>query len=214
MIWRVPGSTSLVIAPSQRQSAELVRRLRTFLVLAGEKLKVDNTYSVEIAGSGSRCIALPGSDDSTIRGLSITGDCTIDEAARVSEEIFHTVRPMLIRYSKQNRFMVISTAWLKDGEFYRIWSDPALSQDWRRIQARVEDCSYLDQATLDAERRALGDKAFKREYLSIFGDAEELFFNLASIEAAAGTVSVPVPPPTAPDDDPIVETTPLFRSVA
>jgi hypothetical protein len=213
MILQAAGSTSLAIAPSQRQSAELVRRLRGFLLKAGEKLKVDNTFSVETL-SGSRCLALPGSDDGSIRGLTVTGLLVIDEAARVTQNIFHAVRPMLIRHNKRNRLMVISTAWLKEGDFYSIWTegDP---RDWLKIRANVNECSYIDQVTLEAERRALGDKAFRREYLSEFGAVQETFFNLDSIEAAAGGLTIPVPPttPLPPDHDPVVQTAQLFRAI-
>src|SRR5580704_16107670 len=47
MLWRQPGSTSLVLAPTLRQSSELIRNLRGRLMTAGEKLSVDNTFSVE-----------------------------------------------------------------------------------------------------------------------------------------------------------------------
>jgi len=74
--------------PTQRQSAEGVRRVRQYLLKAGAKFKSDNAFSLELEG-GSRVLALPGSDDSGIRGLSINGVLVLDEAARVSDELFN-----------------------------------------------------------------------------------------------------------------------------
>src|SRR6516225_831989 len=47
MLWRRPASTNLVLAPTLRQSSELIRNLRGWLMAVGEKLPVDNTFSVE-----------------------------------------------------------------------------------------------------------------------------------------------------------------------
>src|SRR5829696_4070165 len=65
-----PGSTSVVVAPTQRQAAEAVRRCRRILMKAGAGLAVDNAFSIEVR-EGGRIIALPGADDSAVRGLSI-----------------------------------------------------------------------------------------------------------------------------------------------
>ena len=46
MIWRRPTSTNLVLAPTQRQSAELIRNLRGRLLAAGERLTVDNAFAL------------------------------------------------------------------------------------------------------------------------------------------------------------------------
>ena len=109
------------MAPTLRQSSELIRNLRGWLVAAGEKLAVDNTFSVELT-NGSRCLAMPGSDDASIRGLSIDGDLVVDEAARVSDALYEAARPMLIRHAQTARLILLSTAWAKQGFFYRTWT--------------------------------------------------------------------------------------------
>src|SRR4051794_26784660 len=43
-----PGSTSVVIAPTQRQAAEAVRRCRRMLLKASSVLTVDNAFSIEV----------------------------------------------------------------------------------------------------------------------------------------------------------------------
>ena len=48
MVWRREGSTSLILAPTLRQSSELIRNLRGRLLSVGQKLSVDNTFSIEL----------------------------------------------------------------------------------------------------------------------------------------------------------------------
>ena len=54
MTWRQPGSTSLVLAPTLRQSSELIRNLRGRLLAAGERLTVDNVFAIELATGRGR----------------------------------------------------------------------------------------------------------------------------------------------------------------
>ena len=79
-------STSLVLSPTQRQSAEFVRRARGFLVKAGSKLTADNAFSLQLE-NGARLLGLPGENDASIRGLSIDGMLIVDEAARVQDAL-------------------------------------------------------------------------------------------------------------------------------
>jgi hypothetical protein len=98
MVWRRAGSTSVVLAPTLRQSSELIRNLRSQLLAANEQLSVDNTFSLELL-NGSRALALPGADDASIRGLSIDGDLVVDEAARVNDALYEAATPMRSSFS-------------------------------------------------------------------------------------------------------------------
>src|SRR5215208_2475430 len=66
-----PGGLSVIACPSQRQSAEAVRRIRDILIAVGAEFRTDNVYALELK-NGSRVLALPSSDDS-IRGLTVDG---------------------------------------------------------------------------------------------------------------------------------------------
>src|SRR3984957_9863379 len=131
MTWRQPGSTSLILAPTLRQSSELIRNLRGRLLAAREGLTVDNVFAIELANE-SRALALPGADDASIRGLSIDGDCVVDEAARVNDALYEAARPMLIRHVATARLILLSTAWARTGFFHKIWSEGD-STDWLKI---------------------------------------------------------------------------------
>ena len=203
MIHRAPGSTSLVLAPTQKQSAEFVRRLREHLLKSNRKLIVDNTFGVEI-DNGSRCLALPGQDDAGIRGLTISGgDLVIDEAARVDDRLYDAARPMLIRYAKTARLMLLSTAWAKDGFFYRVWSegDP---RDWIKIEAKVDECSHIAPEDIERERRAMPATVFAREYMNQFDSLESRFFSTDAIAAAFGGDLGPTPGSEDGGDDPVL----------
>ncbi|HZZ21934.1 MAG TPA: hypothetical protein VFE60_04850 [Roseiarcus sp.] len=208
MLWRQPGSTSLTLAPTLRQSSELIRNLRGRLLAAGERLTVDNVFAIELA-NGSRALALPGADDASIRGLSIDGDCVVDEAARVSDALYEAARPMLIRHVTTARLILLSTAWARTGFFHKIWSEGD-SRDWLKIEARVDECRHISQADLDRERRSMPASAFAREYENVFDSLEARFFDADVIAAAFGAVSSPTPPIPEGDLDPIITCTPAF----
>ena len=90
-----PESLTLVISPSARQSGEFVRKAARFL----EKLKIqpkgdgDNEMSL-LLPNRSRIVGLPG-NEVTVRGFSAVSLMLIDEAARVNDEMYRAVRPML-----------------------------------------------------------------------------------------------------------------------
>jgi hypothetical protein len=208
MLWRRPASTSLVLAPTLRQSSELIRNLRGRLLAAGERLTVDNVFALELA-NGSRALALPGADDASIRGLSIDGDCVVDEAARVSDALYEAARPMLIRHVATARLILLSTAWARMGFFYRIWSEGD-ARDWLKIEASVDECQHISKADLERERRSMPASAFAREYENVFDSLEERFFTADVIAAAFGAVISPTPPTPEGDPDPIITRTPAF----
>jgi hypothetical protein len=182
-------TTSLILCPTQGQSAEGVRRVRQYLLKAGAKFKSDNAFSLELEG-GSRVLALPGSDDSGIRGLSINGVLVLDEAARVSDELFNASLPMVLRYAKTARVLVASTAWAAQGFFYRLWTE---GEGWIKVCADIHECSHLTPEDIERERRSMPAAAFRREYLCEFDQTETRFFNPESINRMFGLDDVLVP---------------------
>jgi hypothetical protein len=210
MLWRKPASTSLVLAPTLRQSSELIRNLRGHLMTAGQKLAVDNTFSVELM-NGSRCLAMPGSDDASIRGLAIDGDLVVDEGARVTDALYEAAQPMLIRHVQTARLILLSTAWARQGFFYRIWSegDP---HDWLKIEATVDECRHISMSDLERERRSMSPSSFAREYMNTFDSIESRFFTPEMVTAMFGGAPVPAPPPEDDDLDHAVSRSPAFPS--
>ncbi len=156
-----PGSLSVFAAPSQRQSAEAVRRVRTYLATAGVKVSTANVFGLETE-TGARVMALPGSDDS-VRGLSVDAVVAADEAARLTPELLAALRPMRARHSRTSRLMMLSTAWTTTDPFWQVWADVA-DTSWVRIRATADTIARYSPDFLGAEERALGRRAFRREY--------------------------------------------------
>ena len=114
-----PGSVSVVACPAQRQSAELLRKVREMVLKGGAKLTSDNVYGIELA-NGSRGLALPGSEES-IRGLTVDGWIVVDEAAYVQDDnMIAALRPMRAQ-RPEARFVMLSTANSRTDPFWSAW---------------------------------------------------------------------------------------------
>ena len=184
----VPGSLSVVACPAHRQSAEAVRRVREAVIKAGSKLEVNNVYGLELT-NGSRVLALPGSDDS-IRGLTVDAWIVADEAARLSNDLIAALRPMRAR-RPEARFAMLSTAWSRTDPFWMAWEsdDPS----WMRLKATADTIQY-EPKFLAEERVAMGEEAFKREYLGIPMGGQASPFTWELYERAT-QVHMPLVPP-------------------
>ena len=184
-----PGSLSVVACPRQQQSAEAIRKVREMVLIAGAKLVTDNVYGIEL-NTGSRVLALPGSDDS-IRGPTVDAWIVVDEAARVSKQLVDALRPMRAR-CPHARLVMLSTAWSRTDQFWSAWvsDDPS----WLRLQATVDKYPDLLPADfLESERRQ-GEDYYNREYLGIPSGGHMSPFTWDMYERAIH-VHVPTVPP-------------------
>jgi hypothetical protein len=192
-----PGSLSVIACPAQRQSAEAVRRVKGVVVKAGGKFASDNVFALEL-DNGSRVLALPSGDD-TVRGLTVDAWIVADEAARLNEELIAALRPMRAR-RPQARFAMLSTAWSRTDPFWTVWAgdDPS----WIRLRATADSDDTLFTAEfLEAEWRALGEHAFKREYCGVPGGSEASLFPWELFDRATQT------------DGPVLPAGPAFQPV-
>jgi hypothetical protein len=169
----------LLIAPAQRQSSELFRKVREVYGALPDVPRIvqESALRMEL-GNGSRIIALPGTEG-TIRGYSGAKTVIIDEASRVDDALFAAVRPMLA--TTQGRFVALTTPYGKRGWFYESW---AHGEGWHRTKITAEDCPRIDPDWLAEERRLVGDWQFRQEYMCEFVDTDEQFFASDLVEAA------------------------------
>jgi hypothetical protein len=197
---------NVIACPTQRQSAEAVRRVKEILLQLGVKLKTDNVYGLEL-DNATRVLALPGSDDS-IRGLTVDGWIIADEAARLPESLIAALRPMRARRPKA-RFAMLSTAWSRTDPFWTVWDngDPS----WLRLKATIDVFALYSAEYLDQERQALGEAAFKREYLGVPAGENvspfswDLYDRATTIRiplVPAGPAFTPKPKPPVPAPNP------------
>ena len=206
-----PNSLSVVICPSQRQSAEAVRRVKEGLSKTDTKLKSDNVYGLELE-NGARVLALPGNDES-VRGLTVDGWIIADEAARLTDDLIAAVRPMRARQPKA-RLAMLSTAWSRTDPFWTAWAsdDPS----WIRLQATADiDATPFAEGFLEQERQALGEDNFKREYLGIPAGGHTSPFTWEMYERATQIHQPLVPPGRAfmPAEEPPVPIANPFRNL-
>src|SRR3954454_18758948 len=183
-----PGGLSVVACPTQRQSAEAVRKVREILGRVGGEFSTVNVYGLELK-NGSRVLALPGSDDS-IRGLTVDGWIVADEASRLTNDLISALHPMRAR-RPYARFAMLSTAWSRTDPFWTAWANG--SPSWLRLRATAEDEGLFSPEFLEQQRIDLGPAAFDREYLGIPSGAQVSPFGWDLYERATH-IQVPLVP--------------------
>ena len=174
-----PGSLTLLLAPAWRQSSELFRKLTDGYNALGQPVpaKSATATSLELV-NGSRVVSLPG-QEGTIRGFSGVDLLVIDEAARVPDELYLSVRPMLA--VSGGRLVALTTPWGRRGWFYEAWHS---SEDWQRVRVTALDVPRITADFLAEERRNMPRQWFDSEYMCLFTDTVEQLFSSEDIEAA------------------------------
>jgi hypothetical protein len=175
-----PGSLTLIVSPSQRQSGETFKRLMAL----HQKLKDVPELVAESAlraqyANGSRVIALPGSERTT-RGYTRASLVIIDEAARTEEALLAALRPTMA--TVDGSLIALSTPFGKRGWFYTAWVEGG--DDWTRVRVPASACPRLTESFLAEERRALGPLRYSEEYELAFVDDETAVFPTAIIDRA------------------------------
>jgi hypothetical protein len=169
----------LIVAPAQRQSVELFRKVRDTYNAQEDAPKIVNESTLRMEmDNGSRIIALPGTE-ATIRGYSAPKLVLVDEASRVEDSLFTGLRPMLA--TNQGRMVLLTTPYGKRGFFYEAW---AHGEGWKRTRITADQCPRIDPEWLAEERKIIGEWQYRQEYLCEFVDTDESFFSSDLIEAA------------------------------
>ena len=198
-----PKSLILLISPTERQSIELMKKIDDFMKSDPQQLglKVDNTFEKEFWNK-SRIVALPGSEKS-VRGFSAPSMIIIDEASRVTDEMFYALRPMMSGEDTHTELILMSTPFGKRGFFYQSW---LAAHRWKRIEVSgrtdIPEETYRKEKAregilawysprhtkdfLEEEKEAMGDWWFQQEYLCKFVEAQDNVFSYEDIMAAMG----------------------------
>lgn len=176
-----PRSLVLLLSPTLRQSGELFAKTRAVLPIRPEK---ESALSLEMA-NGSRVVSLPGTEK-TVRGFSGVDLLIVDEAARVEDALVAAIRPMLAVSS--GKLVMLSTPWGKRGTFFREWTE---GEGWERYRITAEQCPRISVDFLEEERRNLGDRWFKQEYMCSFEETEDSVF-------ASDAIAMAIDPTIAP----------------
>jgi Terminase large subunit, T4likevirus-type, N-terminal len=174
-----PCSPVLLLSPSLRQSGELFRKVLSLFVALGRPggVAAQSALRLELP-NGSRVVSLPG-DEKNIRGFSGVALLVIDEAARVLDPLYYAVRPMLA--VSQGRLVALSTPFGKRGWFHDEWHGTGR---WERVKITAEECPRISPTFLAEEKRALGERWFRQEYLCSWEDTIDAVFAWEDIQAA------------------------------
>ena len=167
----VPGSMVLLLSRSHRQSRELFRIVTGFFRRLQSPLRERQTAEELQLANYSRIVCLPCREE-TIRGYSKVSLLIIDEAARVPDDLYRAVSPMLA--VSGGRMVCLSTPYGKRGFFYDAWAKGGA--DWHRIEVPADRISRIKPQVLEQERRHLGEAWYRQEFCCSFEALEGLVY--------------------------------------
>lgn len=175
-------SLTLALSPSLRQSQELFRKVQQQYRALGRPVAAvsETTTHLELA-NGSRIVCLPESEE-TIRGYSGVTLLIIDEAARVADDVYGAVVPML--GTSHGRLIGLSTPWGKMGWWYEAWTQGG--PRWERYEVPItvaEVARRVDPQVLE-DARLRGEWWYGQEYECRFGEREDAAFDFALVQRA------------------------------
>lgn len=216
----IPGSLTLLVSRTLRQSVELLRKVKMFARSMANPVQFarESEMSLETV-DGSRIISLPANPD-TVVGFSAPELIVLDEAARIPDVLYLVLRPMMAM--SRGRLIALSTPWGKRGWFYNAWAGQAtetaldvatvqaLLADlgmtvteadlegeapdafaWERLCVTAPQNPRLSRAYLANERRTIPDLIFRSEWLCEFVDSQDAVFRWEDLQAM---LSDDVPP--------------------
>jgi hypothetical protein len=216
-----PRETVLVFAPSERQAAEFVGRVRnlyeTLSTPPGSSIRATTR---RVLGFYEKLCAEAGKDDyfeqlpdderlgklrlqlangSRLVGLPPKGSTVrgFDAVGLIVIDEAAQVPDELYRTVRPmlavsgGRLIAMTTPFGKRGWFYEEWVS---KRNWFRKEVTARQCPRISAQFLAEELATLGDRWFRQEYLCSFEDAEGQVFQQALIDAAlaAGDGLVPL----------------------
>jgi hypothetical protein len=166
-----PNSLVLLLSPSQRQLAEIFRKVLDIYQALGRPLRAvyKTQLRLELA-NGARVLCLPGREG-TIRSFGGVSLLVLDEAARIPDDLYRSVRPMLA--ASQGRLVALSTPFGQRGWFWQEWQG---SGPWKRVRITWRDCPRITPDFITEETRALGPAWVQQEYECAFNSLEGVVY--------------------------------------
>ncbi len=174
-------SLVLVASPTDRQSAELIRKAAEMVMTLGITPRGDGDNQTSLLfPNGSRIVGLPGME-ATVRGFSAVSLLLIDEASRVDDAMYKALRPMLA--VGHGDMWLMSTPNGKRGFFYECWERDA-TDEWFRVRVPATECARIPAEFLEGERWVIGAQWFAQEYMVEFVDNGTAVFGRDLVERA------------------------------
>ena len=166
----VARSKTVIISPSQRQSSLLLASIEELAAIARVPLRPlpgeDPGFRMPLGD----VIALPGAE-ATTRGFGGVSWLIIDEASRVSDDLFYSVRAFLA--TTNGRISLLSTPFGKRGFFYR--EHEAGRWEVTRVPAML--CPRITPEFLEEQRESMPESWFRQEYCCEFTSVDGAVFD-------------------------------------
>jgi len=177
----------LLLSRALRQSQELFRKVLDVYRALGETVEpeAETALGLELT-NGSRIISLPGKEE-TVRSYSGVRLLVIDEASRVPDALYYSVRPMLA--VSGGKLVCLTTPFGKRGFFYEEWEK---GQGWERTKITADQCPRISKEFLAEELRTIGQWWYEQEYFCQFVETNDQFFSYASIQGAIDPTVAPL----------------------
>jgi hypothetical protein len=167
-----PGSLTLLVSPTLRQSQELFKIVTKLYTRLEAPIAITRASALQVEYvNHSRIVSLPG-EEQNIRGYAGVNLLVCDEAARIEDELYFSVRPMLA--VSGGRLLLLSTPNGKQGAFYNEWDQ---GDGWHRVRVTAESCPRISKAFLEQERAAMGEWWFQQEFFCEFKEASDQVFS-------------------------------------
>mgnify|MGYP004643358965 FL=1 len=172
--------TSLCVSPVLSQSRKMFNDICS---LAQPLVKYSNGSTYEITFlNGSKVLFRSAEQGNTIRGITTSGICIIDEAAYIQDDVMYSIiMPTTTVYNAD--IFIFSTPRNKQGFFYDFYAQ-GLNNDSKIKSfnwAAYDTSKYLPAETKELYRRQMPKQAFKCEILGEFADGDgQVFSNFKS----------------------------------
>lgn len=171
---KYPDTTTLVIAPTERQASLLFERtLQHLLTICPRDIKKGRdkpTRHRVVLNNDSKILCLPtGLSGAGIRGHTVNW-LIADEAPFIPEEVWIAVTPMLA--ATNGKQILLGTPRGKKGYFYECFSD----DNFQKFHISAEDCPRINRDFLKKEKLRMTAVQYAQEYLGEFVDELTQFF--------------------------------------
>ncbi len=165
------GALVLLLSPSLRQSGEIYRKVLDGYGAIGRHVAAtsETQFQLELA-NGSRILSLPGKE-ATIRSFSGVRLLVLDEAARIPDALYRSVRPMLA--VSRGRLVALSTPFGRRGWFSDEWHGDG---PWKKVRVPWQNCPRITADFIAEETRALGPIWVGQEYECSFASMVGLVY--------------------------------------
>ncbi|MDO5681230.1 MAG: terminase family protein [Propionibacteriaceae bacterium] len=189
-----PGRDVLIISPSLRQSTEMLVRIKAIWqgMRGTGRLGKNNDSQMELPNK-SRILSMPG-NETTVRGFANVKLLICDEAARVEDDVWASVLPMV---GSDGQVMVLSTPWGQRGFFYALCDESPMN-GWEQHRVTVYDSHQWNEQRIAEVKASVGRFVFTSDYLAEFTDTEDAIFSGTDIARAVTDEVAPLFPNGVP----------------